>query len=267
MTRPKKNSYASDEELSWFRLDNYSDVLGRESSTWKIPALRAATCAQWAMLIRDRVELLRFIRAGELDYVTGLFEKIKVTPLTPLGFAQRYSGATHPANTPTIKAMTANRVKWLNDAMIRSEASEQAIIDVQLASDPETVFGDYAHVMVNMRATDAQLLADFKKWRNAWRACTKSVTQGDYDNKIQTWSQAQVLPYMDLELFILISGKAISEARKFAMLLPQGTITERSAQRRRLADMKELVFSDDMPQIIAHLAESEAMPIPGKTGG
>lgn len=256
MARPKKINYASDKELSWFQLKNYSGLRGGKISDWNTPALRAATYAQWAALIRDRVELLRFLHADHKAYVANLFEKIKASPLAPLGFTQRYSGATHPANTSTIKAMTANRVKWLNDAMVKCAADTQTIVDDRLASYPGSVFGDYAHLMVNIRATDAQLHTDFKKWLNAWRADSKPVTQGNYENKVRSWSHAHVLPYMDLELFTLISGKSIDEARKFTMLLPKSTVTERDSQRRRLADMKDLVFTDDMAKIIAHLAES-----------
>ncbi|WP_305825831.1 DUF6387 family protein [Massilia brevitalea] len=258
MAKPRQASYASTEDLAWFKIENYSAIRGRSSSDFANSEVSAVTYAQWAASIRDRVELLRFLDAMEHEYVLHLFEKIKADPLTHLGFGQNYIGGTHVANTPTVKVITANRVRWLNEAMVRTHADERAAVDVHTASDPNNVFGDFAHVMINLQATDQQIRNDFAKWLSTWRETTPKVTKGDYQNKIRHWAQAQLLPYTDLGLFSKIYGRPISGARKFEMLFPEQSEEEREALRRRLSDMHKLVFTDEMAKIVAHLAESES---------
>lgn len=264
MSKPKKDSYASDEELAWFKISNYSFIRGKTAADFAGPRACADTYMQWATMIRDRVELARFLDAGDTEYVATLFDKLKADPFTHLGFSQSYRGGAHATNAPTVKALTANRVRWLNEAMLSVDANERAIVDAQLASDPESVFSDYAHVMVNLRATDKQIRGDFTKWLAAWRNSTAKVTKGDYQNKISHWAQAQLLPYIDLELFSKISGRAIDFPRKFDMLLPGNTIDQHDAHRRRLSDTYKLVLTDDMAKILAHLAESGSETTSGK---
>lgn len=269
MTKPKKDSYATIEELAWFKIENYSGVRGQKSADFADSASCVITLNQWATMIRDRVELARIFEAGETEYVATLFDKLKADPLTHLGFWQRYGGGTHVANMPTVKAITANRVRWLNEAMLSADANERAIVDVQLASHPESVFGDYAHVMVNLRATDKQIRDDFAKWLTAWRGSTPKVTQGDYQNKISHWAQSQVLPYMDLELFSKLTGKGISRATKLNMLFPSPRFDDvyRENKSRTLIEMHKRVFTEDVAKIVADLAESEAMPNSGEIAG
>lgn len=267
MSKPKKDSYATIEELVWFKIENYSSVRGQKSADFADLASSAVTYTQWATMLRDRVELARFLEAGETEFAAAQFENLKTDPLTHLGFSQSYRGGAHAANTPTVKALTANRVRWLYEAMLSADANERAIVDAQLASDSESVFGDYAHVMVNLRATDKQIRDDFAKWLSTWRGATPKVTHGDYQNKISHWAQARLLPYIDLDLFSRVTGRLIPLARKLEMLFPEHTEIERDVQRRKLSDMYKLVLTDDMAKIVAHLAESEAMPCPGKTAG
>lgn len=267
MNKPKKDSYASIEELAWFKIENYAGVRGQKSADFADSASSSITYAQWAVMLRDRVELARFLEAGETAYVATQFEKLMTDPLTPIGFSQNYGGGAHPANRATVKALTGNRVRWLNEAMLYADASERAIVDVQLASDPESVFGDYAHVMVNLRATDKQIRDDFAKWLSAWRCSTPKITEGDYQNKISRWAQVQLIPFIDLDLFSRITGRRILSENRMGMLFPHHTEEQRDSQRKKLSDTYKLVFTDDMAKIVAHLAESEATPVPGKIGG
>lgn len=258
MSKPRKDSYASDEELAWFKISNYSEIRGKYPADFADTASCTVTYMQWATMIRDRVELARFLEAGNTEYVATLFDKLKADPLTHLGFWQSYGGGTHAANTATVKAIPANRVWWLNEAMVRTGAEDRAIVDAQLASDSESVFGDYAHVMVNLRATDKQIRGDFTKWLAAWRNSTAKVIQGDYQNKISHWADSRVLPYMDLELFSKLTGKGISRAMKFNMLFPSPKFDDlyRGNKERTLIEMHKRVFTEDVAKIVAHLAES-----------
>jgi hypothetical protein len=267
MNKPKKDSYASSEELAWFKIENYSGVRGQKTADFADSASSALTYTQWATMLRDRVELARFLQAGETEFAAAQFEKLKTDPLTHLGFSQSYRGGAHAANTPTVKALTANRVRWLNEAMLSAAANERVIVDVQLASDSESVFGDYAHVMVNLRATDKQIRDDFAKWLSTWRSSTPKVTEGDYQNKISRWAQTRFFPYVDLDLFSRITGRRIPSLRRMAMIFPHHTEIQRDPLRRKLSDTYELVFTDDMAKIVAHLAESEATQIPGEIAG
>ncbi len=258
MSKPKKDSYASAEELAWFKISNYSCIRGKKAADFAGPRACADTYIQWATMIRDRVELVRFLDAGDTEYVATLFDKLKADPLAHLGFWQGYGGGAHAANTATVKAVTANRVWWINEGMVRTDVEEHAIVDDQLASDPESVFGNYAHLMVNLRATDKQIRDDFAKWLAAWRNSTAKVIQGDYQNKISHWADSRVLPYMDLELFSKLTGKGISRAMKFNMLFPSPKFDDlyRGNKERTLIEMHKRVFTEDVAKIVAHLAES-----------
>lgn len=246
----KKRIYATDDELEWFKLDNYSELKSRANRD-------APNYILWRSIITDRVELLKHLAAGQVAYVNPLFDQIKISPLRPLGFKQSYSGPLHSTNTPTVKSLTRSRVHWLNEAMGRSKESDLLLIDEQLIHDGEEVFNNFAHVMINVRATDTQIIENFKAWLTKWRSLTTPITGGDYQTKINSWANAMVVPYMDLELFSLTTGKMIHATKKFELLLPQSTEEERDSQRRRLVDMKALVFTNEMALTIQHLAENE----------
>lgn len=245
--RPQKESYASSEDLAWFNLEKYAD-------------LKNAPFQLWATVIRDRVELARFLDAGQTEVVTPLFEQLAASPLSPLGFAQRYSGGVHASDTPTIKPITANRIRWLHDAMLKAEASDRTIVDSQLQEDPLSMFSGYAHVIVDLRATDKQLCEDFASWLKAWRNTVVKIPGGDYRHKVDSWASAQVVPYFDLLLFSRLTGKAIEQHRKMRALFPKGSDSEHEAQRRRLSDMTERVFNDETALVVQHLAERSNRP-------
>ncbi|MES2025272.1 MAG: DUF6387 family protein [Pseudomonadota bacterium] len=263
MAKKKSDQYATDDELLWFDLSKYASLKSVKDQSGKT----VVPYDLWATVIRDRIEILRFLDAGLTDKVFPLFESIKTAPLQPLGFKQGYSGPTFSSDTPTIKSITTNRVNWLHDAMIRTGATGRTMVDNQLITDTESAFGDYAHVMVNLQATDEQICANFKSWLKEWRKNTDKVTAGNYEQKIQTWAQALIVPYMDLELFTRMTGKFIQNERKFEMLLPHRTADEREAQRSRLQKMKGLVFTDSMALIVEHLAENEPSQFREKTEG
>lgn len=247
MGRKKDETYATNSELDWFSLENYGGLRG-EGNTYR----------QWVTIIRDRVGLRRLIDAGLQEKATPLFERIKVAPLAPLGFCQNYHGPDHPLNTPTVKPLSANRVKWLNEAMARSNADDRSVVDEQLASDGEGVFDDFAHLMINIRASDAQIIGDFTGWLSAWRERTGAVVGGNYSTKIGSWASARVVEYMDLELFSHLTGREIGIDRKFAMLLPRHSKEERLGQKRRLHDLRGQIFTDEMALIIEHLDQCGA---------
>lgn len=245
MGRKKAESYATDAELRWFSLDNYQGLRGQGNKY-----------RQWVAIINDRVGLRRLIDAGLLEQATPLFERIKTAPLTPLGFGQNYHGPDHPLNYPTVKPLSANRVKWLNEAMASSNADERSIVDEQLAIGGQKIFDDYCHLMVSIRASDAQIIGDFASWLAAWRKQTEAVTGGNYTTKIGNWASARVVEYMDLELFSRLTGREIDIDRKFAMLLPHHSTQERIGQQRRLHDLRKQIFTDEMARIIEHLDQS-----------
>ena len=247
MGRKKAETYATDAELGWFSLKNYEALRGQGN-----------TYRQWVSIIRDRVGLRRLIDVGLQEKATPLFERIKVAPLASLGFGQNYHGPAHPLNTPTVKPLSANRVKWLNEAMTRSNANDRSIVDEQLAIDGEKIFDDYTHLMVNIRASDAQVIDDFTSWLSAWRKQTKVVAGGNYSTKIGNWASSRVVEYMDLELFSRLTGREIDIDRKFAMLLPLHSKEERLGQQRRLHDLRAQIFTDEMALIIQHLDQGVA---------
>lgn len=268
MGRQKKESYASDAELAWFQPENYSDLLGHARPESESQEERAACYRQWATLVWDRVQLKQLWETGELtEYVQTHFERIKRAPLEPIGFGKTNVGATHIANSATVKAMTSNRVKWLRHALIRAQATDQSIVDVVLAKDPESSFGEYAHLTINITATNEQLIDDFKRWLGAWRSATQQSMPGDFRSKIANWTGANILQYHDLTLFSKIAGRSVSVEQRFRLMQTTDQRMKSTLQvtdtrpLRRLSGLESEVFSIEMAKRLAHLAERDELAV------
>ena len=159
--------------------------------------------------------------------------------------------------------MTSNRIKWLQNALVQADATDHSIVDVVLAQDPDSSFGEFAHLMINITATDEQLVGDFKKWLEAWRRETKQSMPGDFRRKIANWTGARLLQYHDLTLFSKISGRSVSVEHRFRLLHSQDQrhqVTD-IGQLRRLSKLESEIFSIEMAQRLAHLADRDELAV------
>ncbi|HTR09382.1 MAG TPA: DUF6387 family protein [Paraburkholderia sp.] len=242
MARPKKTDYVCDSDLSsWYKLEKYAE-------------LAKASPQRWAQLVLDRANLQLLRRDPEnLDVVRTLFKKLEEDPLCELGFSYRWKSG-HELDMPSVKSLTLNRMRWLLDEVAASYKDDyspndtnadsadltgriettilppadrdsldrphvNAAID-ELLLPHRTVFsGTFAHLTVDLRATDAQLRSDFQDWLTKWREhANANVKGGDYSTKVLRWHQARILPYFDLRLYADLAGRRISR-EQFVRLL------------------------------------------------
>ncbi|HEY1999400.1 DUF6387 family protein [Paraburkholderia sp.] len=243
MARPKKTDYVSDSDLSpWYKLEKYA-------------GLAQASPQKWAQLILDRANLQLLRRDPEnLDTVRTLFKKLEEDPLCELGFSYRWKSG-HELDTSSVKSLTINRMRWLtneaaastrddntpdginadpaeltgqmatapnlpaSDSDSRDHPNPTASIDELLLLRASMASGTFAHLAVDLRATDDQLASNFQEWLAKWRKHANArVTGGDYGKKVFRWHQSRVLPYFDLRLYADIEGQRISR-KKFVELL------------------------------------------------
>lgn len=80
----------------------------------------------------------------------------------------------------------------------------------------------YAHVVINLSATDEQIKNDFSHWLTHYRQAIsyqnqkRLFTQVDFDY----WVEYGVIPYLDLALIAKIEGKKITQNKLARMIFP-----------------------------------------------
>ncbi|MFZ6754171.1 DUF6387 family protein [Undibacterium sp. Dicai25W] len=248
-----KETCNDNDELAWFNLESYSELKNEKNKN-------SPNYIQWYSLVNDRVNLEAIIKASKDDVrlkelASTLFEKLKTHPLRPLGFEHHYRGRQHETNTSTVKSVTESRLNYLYSAMTNSKESKSFLVDEIMMENADNVFDGLAHVMIDLRATDEQICSDFKLWLSKWRTKVPKtkVVKGKYNKKIKSWANALIVPYMDLELFSLLTNMKIKKAKKLELLLPKSKIDERESQRIRLSQMRTKVFNPMTVHVLEHL--------------
>jgi len=208
-------------DFQWLELDNYA-------------ALNTGDLLLWSQTLLDRIELNRFLKAEHREYVAEYFEKLKSAPLTSLGF-KRTPKPQHPASQPAIKLLTLGHFLGLNDALLPVESDETGedelpidnarIIDDMLRQDKTGAWQRYAHLKVDLHATDNLLKQNFTDWLAAWRADNKlqSPPGNTLEQKAVTWARRYVVPYFDMQMYAWLNQKEIPRpviAEKLARKIP-----------------------------------------------
>lgn len=223
MAKPKKASYADDEDLSWFDLEKYAPLAN-------------ASMANWGQLIRDRIwlestidgyigsaaALAPEVRSGLWTFCSSMFASIQADPTKALGFGRRDRVANHPSNTSTVRLLTGKRLKWLAAEFEQLNPSP-LIVDPGFAEAPDFEdypFSDFAHLMVKLNATNDTIEKDFAVWLRRYRKASHAVGGETYENKVLRWHESNVMAYKDLTLYEKISGKNIRSDTKMVMLHP-----------------------------------------------
>jgi len=208
-------------DFGWLEVSNYA-------------RLDAGNLSLWSQTLLDRVELNRFLKNGDREYVAEYFEKLKSAPLTSLGF-KRTPKPQHQASQPAIKLLTLGHFLELNDALLPVESDETGkdelpidyarIIDDMLRQDKTGAWQRYAHLKVDLHATDNLLKQNFADWLAAWRADNKlqSPPGNTLEQKAVTWAWRYVVPYFDMQMYAWLNQKEIPRpviAEKFARKIP-----------------------------------------------
>lgn len=238
MPASKNIPEATAEDLAWFRLDKYA-------------CLTQFKARQWARLVGDRLAIRLAIDKGNPEAISGIFESIKTKPLKWLGSDVRYIGASHAANTATVKSLNLNRLRHLSDEATPLLGSDDgdAVVDELLAGNHESDFRHYAHVMVSLDASRDQIVADFARWLDGWLAMNAlpelDTRNGDYMDKAKrTWIPNRAVPLYDLDLFELMTGKSVPWSLRKGMLFPRLSEEELESKRRTAPKAAEQLFSE-----------------------
>lgn len=200
--------YVSADECAWFKLANYS-------------GLRQAPLSDWVHLIEDRVRLQRMLRVGDIDLFGSHFPRLQCAPKSSLGFGQKSRRRPHSVDTATVQPLTCGQIGILDSIASHRQVEDQDVFDGSVPSDRSDGLACYAHLRVNLQATDAQLKDDFAKWLHTWRGENGAVTRRKYHSAVKGWAKNKLIPYMDLQLFAAAREKKIAPLT-YAELLDLG---------------------------------------------
>lgn len=242
-------SEATVEDLKWFKLANYA-------------GLSQFTALDWARLVGDRLAIRRAIDGSIPEAVAGVFESIKKSPLKWLGSDIRYTGASHAANTATIKSLNLNRLRLLADEATSLLGSDDgdAVVDELLAGNPKSPFQRYAHVMVSIDVPKDQIVADFARWLDGWLAASASLPESDYRNgdymgkARRIWIPQRAVPFYDLDLFELMTGKSVPAKLRWSSLFDGLDEDALASKKRGTRDAAAFLFSESTLTVLRGIA-------------
>lgn len=278
MTLPAFRYYTAD-DLSWFSLDRYA-------------ALADFSFAQWHELVQDRLHAQHVVEScldqdsdllperlrerwgrsqeelseNNAEALNALATRIKTKPLDNLGVHTMFTDVARPIATSTVKLMTGRYVQDLYqrteqvDMLHSAMEIDGALPGQQQADDrarplPPTV----AHLVVDLAATDKQVIADFKRWLAEWHTKVGDRFKNkSYDSAKQDWCEHMVVSYFDLKLLGKIDRKVIKDGDLKARLFPNRNETWRSKALNNLPRWQEDLFSDRTEAMLAHLSFSDA---------
>lgn len=229
MAQIPTNQQASAEDFRWLHLDKYV-------------ALSTAGPQQWAQVILDRVDLSQWLDNGLHQKATAAFETLKEDPLAVI--VARQLQPPHTADQKSIRLLTVGQLLHLQTALPENPPKDDQQFDQKSSGSIDDLLrarhGDdwvrYAHLRIDLHATDDQLVTDFKNWLSAWRAFTPARSSGrrSLERTLELWAKRNVVPYFDLEFQARLLGKKI----------PRPVFTEKLTRR-----ISSPVPADDPPKI------------------
>jgi hypothetical protein len=211
MARQRKANQLTADDFGWLELANYAE-------------LEKGDLRLWSAVLHDRAELNRFLIHGDKAFVAMLFEKLQAAPLAPLGFEVR-SLPQHPASQSTVKLLTLGNQAGLTGALElqaegRQEAHRTAVeshahptsssID-EIIQQSDSAWDRYAHLRLDLRATDECLKDDFARLLRAWRTRKPidALRGNNLQKKATTWGTRGLVPYFDMQMHARLAGKEV----------------------------------------------------------
>lgn len=275
MTLPQSAYYTAD-ELSWFSLDRYKELADYSFQRWRD-------------LIQDRIHLRHIVsqatgRQEQIEnwaklgwnlpeqelvdadrtHLNELAVRLKERPLEERDAWIIPIEADSPLVTATVRPLTGDYLRFLGE-----QAQEHGILGFDLPVDGVLLFAKHdkpasadqprlAHLVVNVDATEKQLIADFKRWIDAWQAKAsetkkKEFKNKDYEKACQEWRDERVVPFFDLKLIADIEGKKFRDEDLHAKLFPEHNADKWKRTKRNLEDRCKEVFSGRTLSMMGHL--------------
>lgn len=219
MARPRKDRRLSETDFAWFDLSRYAPL---ESGDLRL----------WSQALLQRIELARLLKNGETEFVADQFTQIKADPLGYAGFSR----SVKPTGKAAIKPLTTGQVLVMSDSLALDSnccsASQtqkgdddgaandmpqppfnyaMSIDDLARQIDP-TPWRRYAHVVIDLYATDDQLTANFAACLDEWRQRVPlegSPSASTLTTKAKMWAKNRLVPYFDMQMYAALEGKEI----------------------------------------------------------
>lgn len=236
-----KPHYLEAKDLEWFNLSQYDSTI-----------LRCKTLTEWCDIIGDRVFVDSLLSGGFREQFDELFPRLLCNPLQPLGLTQNSLRIPHATDTATVQSVTVARVDALYSVSQSAKLGPTMVFD-EVKPSESAALASFAHIAVDLRATNSQIEADFASWLSKWRSRHESVTNRVFEEKTRVWADSKVVPYFDLELFARLSGKRIRPAT-YRDCLGDDSASYISARRRR-EKSAEVVFTNTTFQALRLAAD------------
>jgi hypothetical protein len=217
-------------DTSWFDLNNYD-------------GLSKFSLREWGRQLSIRSQMWHSIHEPDLyEKVFSIWiETIKTEPLIPNSAIDagewKELREHNPAcfysvfSTPAVHFWYALQEDLLSDVWdacrledqleVTEEHSELADTPLDFLVLKRDIGGEeLANVVVNVEATDEQILSDFKNWLSAYRKASGCISheKNFTDKNLADWCRWRLLPYIDLMLIAKASRAEITQ-NKIARLL------------------------------------------------
>lgn len=110
---------------------------------------------------------------------------------------------------------------------------------------PGNIDDSRVRLIVDLDASNERLLADFKMWLDRARKAYRSPTDGRFrhtitDHVIEQWSRKRILAYLDIMLWVRLSGQKVKDVEWHRLLDPAGYAAAGRAKRPKAFDTETL---------------------------
>ena len=162
-----------------------------------------------------RAHLQLWLEHGHREQVLLQFEKLKVDPRANLGFNFTGTILRDPHDTASVQMLSVVDLRRMHAQLDSIVPPPEGTFDSVVArtyrgGKP----GRFAHIQVDLAATKTQLLEDFYAWLHGYTKGEQVARVGSatrvYDEQlVRRWVAGKFLPYADLRIFALASGRVI----------------------------------------------------------
>lgn len=145
--------------------------------------------------------------------------------ITSKGDGAKFKKALEIGRTPKQNDLAEKYSQLANttiDEYFLSELKKQQLSDDLSVSSHFERTGGFTLAQIDFGATDEQLISDFKKWLANIRSLTKSenVSQRFTPAEMEAWHTNKLLPYIDLTIWMKITGAKITQQQLGLVLFP-----------------------------------------------
>jgi hypothetical protein len=188
-------------DVSWFDLKKYDGFVKLDLNGWYVQLCTRSTLFESIHKENNFLPIMRGLQKNPIHKTTYECD----------GFHKEFSFNTVSVySTPTFYV-------WLDRELneVPIDIERDASIPYDFLIRQNGIEMDDANVIVDLNATDEQILSDFKHWLTEYRNATghKSNKNNFSDKDLAYWHESRLLPYIDLTLSAAIEGKKIMQTK------------------------------------------------------